>query len=131
MMYWHASSADVATVLVARLPTVSRFVCLHRWSMAFNSGVAFGRSRTSIPSSSAHARLTGDLCCDARSSNSTMFQPRQCDRTIARNVWWVSLVHSSVISRQTSPLLTLIAPWRIRLERLPVIGTRTCSPTWP
>ena len=41
------------------------------------------------------------------------------------------LTHSSVISSDTSPVLTLIAPWRIRLARLPVIGTRTCSPMWP
>src|SRR3712207_7542753 len=46
------------------------------------------------------------------SSNSTMFQPRQRDRTIARNVWCVSLTHSSVISNATSPLRTLIAPCR-------------------
>jgi len=37
----------------------SRLLCLQMWSIAFSSGVAPGSKRTSIPSSSAQARLYG------------------------------------------------------------------------
>lgn len=60
-----------------------------------------------------------------------MPQPRQWERITDRNRWWVSFVHSLVIRSETSLVLMLIAPWRIRLARLPVIGTRTCWPMWP
>jgi len=38
-----------------------------------------------IPRCSAQPRLSGEECWKARSSNSTMFQPRQWDRIIDRN----------------------------------------------
>ncbi|MGZ6300230.1 MAG: hypothetical protein ACXWMN_07040, partial [Candidatus Limnocylindria bacterium] len=43
-----------------------------RWSIAFSSGVAFGSSRASMPKLSL-AQARDDLCCEARSSNRTMF----------------------------------------------------------
>jgi hypothetical protein len=75
MMYWQAARADSSIETVGRFPTASLFACLQRWSIAFNSGVALGNNRTSIPNSSAKARLLGDLCWVARSSNRTGFHP--------------------------------------------------------
>ena len=67
-MYRQAAKADSSTESVARLPRVSRLVCRHRWSIAFNSGVATGNQRISIANSSAQSRLSGAVCWEARSS---------------------------------------------------------------
>ena len=131
MMYRQTARADPSTVVVDRLPNASRLACFHRWSIALSSGVALGNSRTSIPNDSAQSRLSGAVCGEARSSKSTSFQPRQCDRTTLRKSWCSSWVQALVIIPATSPVWTLIAPWRNRFARLPVIGTRTCSPMCP
>ena len=63
---------------VGRSPKASRFTCFHSVSMAFNAGVARGSKRISIPRQAAQNKLLGAVCCPARSSKSTMFQPRRC-----------------------------------------------------
>src|SRR5262245_63660390 len=88
--YWQAARADRSIERVARLPRVSRFVCLQRWSIAFNCVVALGRRRVSMPRTSP-AQAREDLCCVARSSNSTMSHPRQCERTPVKKSRCVSL----------------------------------------
>jgi len=111
---------------VGRSPKASRFTCFHSVSIAFNSGVARGSKRISIPKHSAHHKLSGAVCCPARSSKSTMSQPHQWDRTWDRNLRDVTWFHSFVTSNTTSPVPTLIAPCRMRRLWLPVIGTDTC-----
>jgi hypothetical protein len=118
-MDWHAARAERSTVSVSRSPRASRLVGFHRWSRAFNSGVALGSTRTSMPTSSAPPRLSGEVGWLARSSKSTIFPLRQWDRIIARMPWSISWVHSMVIRSETSPVLTLIAPSKDALGAVP------------
>ena len=71
------------------------------------------------------------LCGGPRSSNNTIFQPRQCERIIPRKYICVSWSQSSVISSSTSPVAMFIAPCKTRLRRLPLIGTTIGSPGQP
>ena len=53
--------------------------------------------------------------------------------SVVRSHWrgWNVVLFEDRAGQHTSPVATLIAPWRMRLARLPVIGTRTCSPICP
>jgi hypothetical protein len=128
-MYPHAASAASSMAWLARLANPNPLAPRQSPSQAFNSGVAVGNQRVSIPNAVASARLALAVWGEPRSTKSTMCQPRQAWRTWRKKAWWVAAVQSSVISSSTWPLVTLSAPWMTRRACLPVMGTSAWTPT--
>jgi hypothetical protein len=119
----HAASAASSMAWWARLARPDPWAPRQSPSQAFNSGVAVGSQRSSIPTAVASARLAVAVWGEPRSTQSPRCQPRQARRTWRQKAWWVTAVQSSVIRHSTWPLVTLSAPWMTRRAWLPVMGT--------